>query len=83
MKNLPNQDCKITSTPSVCCDSAIENHLLENEECAKHFNHVQFSILAAARSLFHLSGLEATYINSLQPILCCQKKFPYSLQISH
>ena len=27
--------------------------------------------------------MEATYINSLQPILCRQKEFVYSLQISH
>ena len=34
-KNMPNQECKITSTPSVSCDSAIGQHFLENEECAK------------------------------------------------
>ena len=64
-KNLPNQECKITSISYVYCDSAIGQHLLENEECAKHFNDAQFSILATARSSFHLSVLEATYINSL------------------
>ena len=83
MKNLPNQECKITSTPSVHCDSAIGQHLLNNKERAKHFNDAQFSILATARSLFHLSVLEATYINSLQLILCRQQEFVYSLQISH
>ena len=72
-KNLPKRECKITTTPSVYCDSAIGQHLLENEECAKHFNDVQFSILATARSWFHLSVLEATYTNSLQPILCRRK----------
>ena len=82
-KNLPNRECKITSTPSAYCDSAIGQHVLENKECAKHFNDAQFSILATARSLFHLSVLEATYINALQPILCRQKEFVYSLQISH
>ena len=82
-KNLPNRECKITSTPSVYCDSAIGQHLLENEECAKHFNDAQFSILATARSSFHLSVLEGTCINALQPILCRQKEFVYSLQISH
>ena len=81
-KNLPNRECKITSTPSAYCDSAIGQHVLENKECAKHFNDAQFSILATARSLFHLSVLEATYINALQPILCRQKEFVYSLQIS-
>ena len=82
-KNLPNRECKITNTPSVYCDSVIGQHLLENEECAEHFNDVQFSILATARSSFHLSVAEATYINSLQPILCRQKEIVYSLQISH
>ena len=82
-KNLPNRECKIISTPSVYCDSAIGQQLLKNEECAKHYNDAQFSILATARSSFHLSGLETTYISSLQPILCCQKEFVYSLQISH
>ena len=74
-KNLPNRECKITTTPNVYCDSLIGQHLLENEECAKHLNDVQFSILATARSWFHISVLEATYTNSLQPILCRQKKF--------
>ena len=32
-KNLPNRECKITYTPSVYCDSAIGQHLLENKEC--------------------------------------------------
>ena len=82
-KNLPNRERNIISTPTVYRDSAIAQHLLENEECAKHFNNAQFSILATARSLLHLSVLEATYINSLQPIICRQKEFVYSLQISH
>ena len=82
-KNLPNRECKITTNTCVYCDSVIGQHLLENEECAKHFNDVQFSILATAISWFHLSVLEAIYTNSLQPILCHQKEFVYSLQISH
>ena len=82
-KNLPNRECKITSTPNVYCNSAIGQLFLENEECTKHYNNPQFSILASARSSFHLSVLEATYINSLQPTLCRQKEFVYSLQISN
>ena len=82
-KNLPNRECKITRTSSVYCDSAIGQHLLENEERAKHYNDAQFFILATARSSFHLSVLEAPYINSLQPNLCCEKEFVYSLRISH
>ena len=82
-KILPNRECKIISNPTVYSDSGIGQHLLENEEFAKHYNHAPFSILATARSSFHLSVLEATYINSLQPILCRQKEFVYSLQILH
>ena len=74
-KNLPNRECKITSITSVYCDSAIEQHLLENEECNKHYNDAQFFILFAARSSFHLSVLEATTINSLESIFCRQKEF--------
>ena len=74
-KNLPNREGKITSTTSVHCDSAIGQNLLKNEEYAKHFNDAQFSILPTARSSFHLSVLEATYINSLQIILCRQKEY--------
>ena len=76
-KSLPNRECKITCTPSVYCDSAIGQHLLENKECAKHFNDAQFSILATTKSSFHLSVLEATNINSLQPILFNLKQ-PFS-----
>ena len=82
-KILPNRECKITSTPSVYCASAIGQHFLENEKCAKHYKDAQLSILATARSSFNLSVLETTYINSLQPILCHQKEFVYSLQILH
>ena len=35
-KNLPNREYKITSTLNVFCDSAIGQHLLKHEECAKH-----------------------------------------------
>ena len=42
----------------------------------------QFSILATARSSFHLSVLEAIYFNSLNPIFCRQTELVYSLQIS-
>ena len=82
-KNLSNRESKITNTPTVYSNSAIGQHLLENEKCAKHYNDAHISILATARSSFHLSVLEATYINSLQPILCRQKEFVYSLQVSH
>ena len=40
-----------------------------------------FSVLAKARTNFHLDALEATFIKTLKPILCRQKEFVYSLQI--
>ena len=41
-----------------------------------------FFILARGRSSFHLSALEATFIKSLNPLMCKQKQFVYSLKIS-
>ena len=63
------------------CVSAIGLRLMQNPECAAQCSNDQFSILAKARSMFHLSVLEATYIKISKPILCCQKEFVYSLQI--
>jgi len=63
-------------------DSAIGLHLLQNKQCANNYKDQQFSILARARTAFHLSALEATYIKTLKPILYRQKEFVY-LQISH
>ena len=65
------------------CVSAIGLHLMQNPECAIQYSNDQFSILAKARSIFHLSVLEATYIKISKPILCWQKKFVYTLQIFH
>ena len=56
---------------------------MQNPECATQYSNDQFSILAKARSMFHLSVLEATYIKISKPILCRQKEFVYSLQIFH
>ena len=50
----PNRTCKRKqSAPE--CDSAIGQHLLENDQCAANYNDDQFSILDTARSLFHVS----------------------------
>ena len=35
---------------------------MQNPECATQYSNYQFSILAKARSMFHLSVLKATYI---------------------
>ena len=56
---------------------------MQNPECATQYSNDHFSILAKARSMFHLSVLEATYIKIREPIRCRQKEFVYSLQIFH
>ena len=63
------------------CDSAIGNHLLENQNCAAHYNENQFSVIAKARSDFHLAVLESIHITLSQPNLCRQKEFVYSLKL--
>jgi len=62
--------------------SAIGQHLLDNAQCTLYYNMDKFSVLARARTSFHLSALEATFIKSLNPLLCKQKEFVYSLKIS-
>jgi len=62
--------------------SAIGQHLLDNAQCALHYNQDMFSVLAQAHTPFHLSALKATFIKSLNPLLCKQKEFIYSLKIS-
>ena len=81
-KFQPQRNCKKTST-EINCDSAIGQHLLQNKTCANNFNTNQFSILAKARTQFHLSTLEATFIRILKPEWCRQKEFVYSLQLIH
>ena len=62
--------------------SAIGQHLIDNKQCASHYSDNKFSILARGRSPFHLSALEATFIKSLNPDLCKQKEFVYTLKLS-
>ena len=63
------------------CDSAIGLLLLQNPDCPAHYHDRQFSILAKARTQFHLAALEAIFIKTEQPILCRQNEYVYSLQI--
>ena len=76
----PNRACK-RKQPTPECDSAIGQHLLENNQCAANYNDNQFSILDTARNPFHLSLLEASYIKVRQPNLCKQKEFVYTLKL--
>ena len=77
-----SRSCKANIRPQQFHEFAIGQHLLDNAQCAPHYNKDKFSILARGRSSFHLSALEATFIKSPIPLLCKQKKFVYSLKIS-
>ena len=48
-RSQPHRLCKRTDTKPDC-DSAIGQHLLDNDQCALHYDDKRFSILAAARS---------------------------------
>ena len=79
-QSLPHPG-KATS-PRQFHESSIGQRLLDNAECALYYNKDKFSLLARARTSFYLSVLEATFIKSLNPLLCKQKEFVYSLKIS-
>ena len=76
------RSCKpIRSFKAETSFSAIGQHLLQNPTCAREYNDNQFFVLA--RTSFHLSTLEATYIKTSKPNLCKQKEFVYDLEITH
>ena len=77
-----SHSCKTNTCPQQFHESAIGQHLLDNAQCTLHYSNEKFSILAQGRSSFHLSALEVTFIKSLNPLLCKQKEFVYSLKIS-
>ena len=81
-RQILSRSCKNNIRPQQFHESAIGQHLLDNAQCALHYSNEKFSILARGRSSFHLSALEATFIKSLNPLLCKQKEFVYSLKIS-
>ena len=69
----PHRSCKRNDTKPDC-DSAIGQHFLDNGQHTLNYDNKQFSILAAARSSFHLNLLEAAYIKTHRPVLCRQKE---------
>ena len=78
-RSQPGRSCKLKrNNPD--CDSAIGQHLLDNEQCAANYNDKRFKILAVARNSFHLCLLEATFIKTKHPVLCKQKEFVYTLK---
>ena len=70
-RSQPHRSCKRNGTKPDC---AIDQHPLENDQCALNYDNKRFSILATARSSFHLTLLEAAYIKTRRPVLCRQKR---------
>ena len=70
-----------TKRHQTACDYDIGQHLLNNDQCALNYDNKRFSILAAARSSFHLNLLETAYIKTPLPVLCRQKEFVYTLKL--
>ena len=77
-RSQPHRSCKQNDTKPDC-DSAIGQHLLE--QCALNYDNKRFSILAAARSSFHLNLLKAAYIKTRRPVLCRQKECVDTLKL--
>ena len=76
----PGRSCKLKRN-NADCDSAIGQHLLDNEQYSANYNDKRFKILAVARNSFHLYLLEATIIKTKHPVLCKQKEFVYTLKL--
>ena len=72
-----------SSTPVMFTESVIGQHLLDNSICIKNYSDEKFTILSFGYLSFHLSALEAIYIKSCKPNLCCQKEFVYNLKLLH
>ena len=74
-RTQPNRKCKAKSKTQFEpeSDSAIGQHLLESNECARNYSDSQFKILTTACSQFHLSLLEVVYISRKKTDLCRQK----------
>ena len=71
----------VVSEPSESSTYAIGEHLIANKLCINNYNDAKFSVLARARSDYHLKILEAIFITSRNPVLCKQKKFVLPLKI--
>ena len=64
-RTQPNRKCKAKGKTQFEpeSDSAIVQHLLESNQCARNYSDWQFKILTTAFSQFHLSLLKAVYIS--------------------
>ena len=75
-RSQPHRSCNRNNTKPDC-DSAIDQHLLENDQSALNYDNKRFSILATARRSFHLNLLEAAYIKTRRPVLRRQKELAH------
>ena len=60
-RSQPHRSCKQTDT-KLDCDCAIGQHFSNNDQLALNYDNKRFSILAAARSSFHLNLLEQCFL---------------------
>ena len=80
-RSQPGRSCKEKpNNPN--CDSAIGQHLLENEHCATNSDDRQFKFLPVAGNSFHLCLLAAAFIKIRHPVLCRQKEFVHTDDIA-
>ena len=79
-RSQPHRSCKRNDTKPDC-ESALGQHLFENDQCALNYDNKRFSILATARSSLYLNLLEAAYIKIRRPVLCREKEFVYALKL--
>ena len=79
-RSQPHKSCKRNDIKPDC-DSAIGQHLLKNDQCALNYDDKRFSILATARSSFHLNLLETAYIKTQRPALCREKEFVFAFKL--
>ena len=57
--------------------SSVCEHLVNNDECLKHYLDTAFKPIAKARNNFHLAVLEAILISTKKPNICKQKDHVY------
>ena len=79
-RSQPGQSSKLKRN-NLDYDSAIVQHLFDNEQCAANCNDKRFKIFSVARNSFYLCLLEATSIKTRHPVLCKQKEFVYTLKL--
>ena len=81
-QHIPKNILKVLGTnkkPKSKPSSAIAQHLLKNISCGKQYQPSMFTIIGNGRSKFHLQVLEALHIVGMDPLLCRQKEFVYSM----